>query len=388
MADIFDLIVIGAGPGGYVCAIRAAQLGLKVAIVEKRGAGGKKGPELGGTCLNVGCIPSKALLHVAQILREADDAAEWGIKYTKPKIDLDKVRKTTQDVVSKMTGGLGQLAKARKITYMQGRGAFIDSQTIRVHDQPGDHEDVTFDYAIVATGSRPSVVPHLAIESPRMMNSTDALELADVPETLLVIGGGYIGLELGTVYAALGSRVSVVDVLPRILAGADKDIAKALEKRMREITDAIYLETQVERIEEADDGLDVYMTGDDVPEKPMRFAKVLMSVGRKPNTSGIGLEETGAKINDQGFVEVDEQMRTADPKIFAIGDLVGPPMLAHKATCEGIVAAEVIAGQPSAFDAQCIPAVVFTDPEVAWVGVTDLERVVRIRTGESGREAI
>ena len=360
------VLVMGGGPGGYAAAFKAADLGLDVTLVDLD-------VNPGGTCLYRGCIPSKALLHVAQIFREAQDAAHWGISFDTPKVDLDRVRAATQEVVGKMTGGLGQLSKARTIQYVQGRASFLESTQVRVHDSAGNAKDIEYDYCILATGSRPATIPHLMIESDRVMNSTDALELPDVPESMLVIGGGYIGLELTTVYAALGSKVTVVDILPHILAGADRDLVKPLENRMNDITEAIHLETHVERLEEAEDGIDVYMSGPEIAEKPQRFSKVLMSVGRTPNSTGIGLENTDVKVDAKGFVEADDQLRTADPHILAIGDLIGQPMLAHKATREGIVAAEVVAGQKAVFDAQCIPAVVFTDPEVAWVGLTESE---------------
>ncbi len=361
-----EVVVIGGGPGGYAAAFMAADLGKQVTLVDL-----DENP--GGTCLYRGCIPSKALLHAAKILNEAKEAEHWGIHFETPRIDIDQLRATTQGVVSKLTGGLGQLSKARKITYLQGRASFIDSSQLRVHLTNGDIELVTFQDAILATGSRPATLAHLMTESPKVMNSTDALELEDVPERLLVIGGGYIGLELTTVYAALGSKVTVVDFALSILPGADKDLVRPLKKKMESICEAIYVGTGVKSLEDTGDGVLAVFDGEHIEQPEQTFDKVLISVGRKPNSSGVGLETTKVKVNDQGFVEVDAQLRTAEPHIFAIGDLVGQPMLAHKASHEGMVAAEVIAGHKVAFDKKCIPAVVFTDPEVAWVGLMEEE---------------
>ncbi len=361
-----SVVVVGGGPGGYAAAFAAADQGLNVTLVDL-----DENP--GGTCLYRGCIPSKALLHVADVLTGAREADAWGITFDAPKIDVDKLRNATNDVVSKMTGGLGQLCKARKIRLVQGRGSFLDSSTVRVHRVDGGEEDIRFDYAIAATGSRPAVIPSLMLESDRVMNSTDALKLEKIPKTLLVIGGGYIGLELGTVYAALGSKVTVVEMTDSLLPGADADLVKPLAQRVEELFHQVLLGTQVKKMEKTKSGIKVTLSGPNVDKNDQTFDRVLMCVGRKPNSSGIGLQNTKAVVNDHGFVEVDEQMRTADAKIFAIGDLVGQPMLAHKATHEGRVAAEVIAGHNVAYDAQVIPAVVFTDPEVAWVGLTENE---------------
>jgi dihydrolipoamide dehydrogenase len=361
-----SLVVLGGGPAGYAAAFTAADLGVDVTLVELD-------TNPGGTCLYRGCIPSKALLHVAKVIHEAEEATHFGLTFGKPKIDIDRVRAATQEVVQKMTGGLGQLCKARKVRFIKGRGAFLDSNSLHVVLAEGGELTLEFKNAIVATGSRPATLPHLMLDSDRMMDSTDALELASVPKTLLVIGGGYIGLELTTVYAALGSKVTVVDIAPTLLAGADADLIKPLATRMKEICEEIYLGTNIDKVEEAKNGIKVSFTFADGKKKTETYEKVLMSVGRKPNSGGIGLEKTKVVINEQGFVDVDQQMRTADPHIFAIGDLVGQPMLAHKGNAEGRVAAEVIAGKKSAFDVKCIPAVVFTDPEVAWVGITETE---------------
>ncbi len=369
MAEIVQttgVAVIGGGPGGYAAAFRAADLGLNVTLIDLD-------PNPGGTCLYRGCIPSKALLHVARVIQETKEAEFFGIHYGEPTIDLDRVREATRGVVAQMTAGLGQLGKARKISYIQGRASFLDSTSLRIHLADGTEQDLTFEHAILATGSRPSVIESLMLESDRVMNSTDALELPDIPETLLAIGGGYIGLELATVYAALGSRVTVVEMTSGLLPGADRDLVKPLAKHVAKLFDAIHLEARVETLEDAGDSIRATITGPGIEEGPQTFDRVLVSVGRTPNSSGIGLENTSIVVNEGGFVEVDEQLRTADPRIFAVGDLVGQPMLAHKGTREGIVAAEVIAGRKSVFEAQCIPAVVFTDPEVAWVGITETE---------------
>ncbi|MFP6583538.1 MAG: dihydrolipoyl dehydrogenase [Candidatus Hydrogenedentota bacterium] len=373
-----NVAVLGGGPAGYAAAFMAADLGLEVTLIELD-------TNPGGTCLYRGCIPSKALLHVAKVIHEAEEASHFGLNFGKPKIDIDRVREATREIVKKMTGGLGQLCKARKVRYIQGRGSFMDSHTLHISLAEGGEMTLGFENAIIATGSRPATLPHLALESDRMMNSTDALELESIPKTLLVIGGGYIGLELTTVYAALGSKVTVVDIAPTLLAGADADLVKPLAVRMKELCEAIHLETTINKLEETKTGIKVSLTFPDGKTKSHTFEKVLMSVGRKPNSSGIGLENTDVVETEQGFVEVDEQMRTAESHIFAIGDLVGQPMLAHKGNAEGRVAAEVIAGKKSAFDVRCIPAVVFTDPEVAWVGITEAEAKAADRAVNVGK---
>lgn len=370
--------VIGGGPAGYAAAFRAADLGLEVTLIDLD-------VNPGGTCLYRGCIPSKALLHVARVLREAEEAEFFGIHYDPPTIDLDRVREATRGVIAQMTSGLGQLSKARKITYLQGRANFLDSTTLRIHLEAGGEQDLLFEHAILASGSRPTIVPGLMLETDRVMTSTDALELPDIPGSLLVIGGGYIGLELATVYAALGSRVTVVEMLDGLLPGADRDLVRPLAKHVAAYFEQIHLEAKVDKLEDIRDGIRVSLSGPTIEESPQTFDRVLVSVGRSPNSSGVGLETTKAVVNKQGFVEVDSQMRTVDPNIFAIGDLVGQPMLAHKGTREGIVAAEVIAGGKSVFEPQCIPAVVFTDPELAWVGLTETEAKAQNRTIQVAR---
>ena len=373
-----QVLVIGGGPAGYAAAFRAADLGLEVTLVELDA-------NPGGTCLYRGCIPSKALLHVAKVIREAEDSAHFGVTYGKPKIDLDKVRETTQGIVSKMTRGLGQLCGARKINFVQGRATFTGSSAVDIELADGSSTSLSFDKCILATGSSPATIPALHLDSDRMIDSTGALALETLPKTLLVIGGGYIGLELATVYAALGSKITIVDIAPTLLAGADADLIKPLAARMKEISEAIHLSANIESIKEVKNGLKVTWNGPSITKKSQTFEKILMSVGRKPNSQGIGLEHTQVVVNEQGFVDADHQMRTADANIFAVGDLIGQPMLAHKGTAEGIVAAEVIAGQKSAFDRRCIPAVVFTDPEVAWVGITETEAKEQGRAVKVGK---
>jgi dihydrolipoamide dehydrogenase len=381
-----QLAVVGGGPGGYAAAFLAADLGLQVTLID---------PEAnpGGVCLYWGCIPSKALLHVARLLTETREAANWGIEFGEPKIDLDKLRGWKDKVVQQLTGGLGQLTKQRKINHIQGRATFLDAHSLKIEKTDGTEASLPFEHAIVATGSQPAVIPSLSLDSPRVMNSTGALELKDVPDTLLVIGGGYIGLELGTVYATLGSRVSVVEMMPGLLPGADRDLVKILAKRLEASFEAIMLNTTVAEMKKATNGIRIKFEGDDLKEPEQVFAKVLISVGRKPNSSGLGLENTKVEINERGFIKVNEQRRTAEPTIYAIGDVAGEPMLAHKASHEGKVAVETIAGHKVAFEPQAIPAVVFTDPEVAWCGLTETQakeekrsvKVVRFPWGASGR---
>jgi dihydrolipoamide dehydrogenase len=368
MADASNLniAIIGAGPGGYAAAFLAADLGLKVTLID---------PELnpGGVCLYRGCIPSKALLHVAKLIDETRHAKNWGIEYADPKIDITTLRSWKDGVIKKLTGGLGQLSKQRKVEYIQGRAAFDNSNTLRVTRANGSEDSLSFDRIIIATGSRPAIIPSLKLETPRMMDSTSALDISDVPSTLLVVGGGYIGLELGTVYAALGSKVSVVEMLPGLLPGADRDLVLPLHKRMEKIFDAILLNTTVAAVKEEPNGIRVTFDGPEVKEREKLFDKVLVSVGRKPNSEIPGLEKTQVKVSQRGFIQVNKQLQTDDPAIYAIGDVVGEPMLAHKAMHEGRTAAEAIAGHKVAFEPNAIPAVVFTDPEVAWCGLTDTQ---------------
>ena len=385
-ASNLQIAVIGGGPGGYAAAFLAADLGMKVTLID---------PELnpGGVCLYRGCIPSKALLHVAKLLDESRHAKNWGIEYADPKIDLPRLRSWKEGVIKKLTGGLGQLSKQRKVEYIQGRAAFENSNTLRVTRTDGREDSLTFNRIILATGSRPAIIPSLKLETPRMMDSTSALDLGDVPGTLLVIGGGYIGLELGTVYAALGSKVSVVEMLPGLLPGADRDLVLPLHKRMEKIFDSILLNTTVAAVKEEPSGIRVTFDGPEVKERERIFDKVLVSVGRKPNSEVPGLEKTQVKIGQREFIQVNKQLQTDDPAIYAIGDVVGEPMLAHKASHEGRTAVEAIAGHKVAFEPNAIPAVVFTDPEIAWCGLTETQaqkenreiKVARFPWGASGR---
>jgi dihydrolipoamide dehydrogenase len=388
MADTSNLhiAIIGGGPGGYAAAFLAADLGLKVTLID---------PELnpGGVCLYRGCIPSKALLHIAKLIDETRHAKNWGIDYSDPKIDLPRLRSWKEGVVKKLTGGLGVLSKQRKVEYIQGRAAFENSNTLRVSRTNGAEESLTFDRIVIATGSRPAIVPSLKLETPRMMDSTSALDLSEVPGTLLVVGGGYIGLELGTVYAALGSKVSVVEMLPGLLPGADRDLVLPLHKRIEKIFDSILLNTTVAAVKEEPNGILVTFDGPDVKEREKLFDKVLVSVGRKPNSEIPGLEKTQVKVGQRGFIQVNKQLQTDDPAIYAIGDVVGEPMLAHKASHEGRTAVEAIAGHKVAFEPNAIPAVVFTDPEIAWCGLTETQaqkdnrevKVAKFPWGASGR---
>jgi dihydrolipoamide dehydrogenase len=386
LADPKNIAVIGGGPGGYAAAFLAADLGMKVTLVDER-----ENP--GGVCLFVGCIPSKALLHVAEIITESAHAADFGIAFSKPKIDLDRLRTWKNGVVRRLTGGLGQLARQRKVTFIRGRASFVDSKTISIEKTEGGTERLSFDNIIIATGSRPATIPSLSIRSSRVMDSTGALALDDIPKNLLVIGGGYIGLELGSVYAALGTKVSVVEMTPGLLPGADRDLVRPLHQRLEKQFAAIMLNTRVAGVEEVTTGIRVRFEGENVKEPEQVFEKVLVSVGRKPNSEVPGLENTHVQRNARGFIEVDAQRRTADPAIFAIGDVVGEPMLAHKASHEGRVAVEAIAGHKTAWDPRAIPAVVFTDPEIAWCGLTETEaekqkreiKVARFPWAASGR---
>ncbi len=362
-----QLVVLGGGPGGYAAAFLAADLGLEVAIIEADS-------RLGGTCLLRGCIPSKALLHVARVISEAREMADWGVDYPAPKINVDKVRARKEEVIATLTGGLAQLAKRRNVRRITARGLFVDSQTLQLEGGDRatyDEERITFDHCILATGSVPAMPKMFDIKSDRVMDSTGALNLVDAPESLLVVGGGYIGLEMGSVYAELGTKVSVVELTDGLLPGADRDLVKPLEKRLRERFAAIDLSTKVTGVKDVGGRVEVAMEAADGSNKTTAtFDRVLVSVGRRPKSNGIGLENTKVKIDERGFVKVNAEQRTDDPHILAIGDVAGEPMLAHKASHEGKVAAEVLAGEPAAFDKAAIPAVVFTDPEIAWAGLT------------------
>ena len=363
-----QLVVIGAGPGGYAAAFAAADLGLQVALVD---------PEAnpGGVCLFRGCIPSKALLHVAKMIGEAKHAPAWGVTFGEPKIDLDKLRAYKDGVVAKMTGGLGQLNKARKVNYIQGTATFESSSRLSIDLVKGGKDTLDFQHAIIATGSRPTTIPGWTSKNGRVMDSTAALDLPDIPKSLLVVGGGYIGLELGSVYAALGTKVSVVEMTGGLLPGADRDLVTFLQRQLDKTLHKIMLNAKVTGMKDVKGGMEVTIEGEGLKddEKTQVFERVLVSIGRKPNIAVPGLDKTQVKISEKGFIKVDQTLRTDDPKIYAIGDVVGEPMLAHKASAEARVAVESIAGHDVVFEPQAIPAVVFTDPEVAWCGLTETE---------------
>ena len=361
-----QLVVLGGGPGGYAAAFMAADLGFDVTIVDREG-------KLGGVCLLRGCIPSKALLHVAKVIGESREMMDWGVELGTPKIDVEKMRARKQKVIQTLTGGLAQLAKKRKVRVIQADGILENSDSLRLSGgDPSTYEEgeaLSFDHLILATGSSPAMPSVFNIDNPRVVDSTGALELEDVPEKLLVVGGGYIGLELGTVYAELGTKVSVVELTDSLLMGADRDLVKPLQKRLELLFENIHLRTEVTALIDHGDQIEVVMAGELAATE--KFDRVLVSVGRRPNSRGIGLENTSVEIDQRGFVRTDQQQRTADPKIFAIGDVAGEPMLAHKASHQGKVAVEALAGEPAEFDKLAIPAVVFTDPEIAWAGVTE-----------------
>ena len=373
-----QLAVVGGGPGGYVAAFKAADLGVQVTLVEL-------GENPGGVCLYRGCIPSKALLHVSKLLNEAKEAAEWGITFGEPQIDFEKLNSWKDHVVGYLTGGLGQLARARKITYIRGRATFLDPHTLQIDRTDGGAEQLSFEHAILATGSCPTVIPTFDIGSERVMDSTSALELRLIPKSLLVVGGGIVGLELGTVYASLGSTVSVVEMLPGLVPPADRDLVVPLERRLEKLFDKIMVSTTVTQIAESADGIEVDFEDADGNTSSASYERLLISVGRTPNSRDLGLENTAVRVDERGFVQVDVQRRTAEPSIFAIGDVIGSG-LAHTASHEGAAAAEVIAGHDKvAFEPNAIPNVVYTDPEIAWCGLTEEEANQQGRAVEISR---
>jgi dihydrolipoamide dehydrogenase len=381
-----QLAVVGAGPGGYAAAFLAADLGLQVALID---------PEAnpGGVCVYRGCIPSKALLHVAKVIDESRHARSWGIEFGQPKIDLDKLRNHKDAVVGRLTAGTGQLVKYRKVQYLRGLTTIVDPHHLRVALKDGGEEQVQFGHAILATGSRPARVPGFPLDSPRIWDSTRALDLPEIPRSLLVVGGGYIGLELGSVYATLGSQVTVVEMTAGLLPGADRDLVDVLAKRIGQMMKAVLLNTRVTRLADESAGMRVGFEGPDVGVGEQVFDRVLVSVGRKPNSDIPGLDRTDVEIDPGGFIVVDAQRRTREPSVFAIGDVAGEPMLAHKASHEGRLAVEALTGQNVAFEPRAIPAVVFTDPEVAWCGLTEGQAakdkrtvtIARFPWGASGR---
>ena len=361
-----QLVVLGGGPGGYAAAFLAADMGMQVTLVEADA-------RLGGTCLLKGCIPSKALLHVARVVAEAREVDEWGVKYGAPSIDIATMRARKDKVIQNLSGGLKQLAKKRKVTVIQARATFEDSQTLKL--EGGDPATYTsdrlkFEHCILASGSIPAMPSAFKLPTDRVMDSTGALELADVPESLLVIGGGYIGLEMGTVYAELGTKVSVVELTPTLLPLADRDLVKPLHDRLNKLFAGIYLETKVTSLADADNAIEVGFE-DANGRRSEKFSRVLVSVGRRPNSAGLGLENTQVELDEEGFVIADDRQQTADPHISAIGDVAGEPMLAHKASHQGKVAVEALLDEPAAFHPAAIPAIVFTDPEIAWAGLTE-----------------
>lgn len=361
----YDLLVLGGGPGGYSAAFRAADLGLRVVLVERYAV-------LGGVCLNVGCIPSKALLHTAAVMEEALSLAGHGIAFEAPKIDLDALRAYKDGVVGKLTGGLAGMARARKVTVVTGNGQFLDPHSLAVRDADGNTQTLTFGSAIIAAGSQSVKLPFLP-DDPRVVDSTGALLLSSIPEKMLIVGGGIIGLEMGTVYSALGSRLDVVEMQSGLMQGADRDLVKVWQKMNARRFDNIMLDTKTVGAQAREDGIWVTFEGKNAPKEAQRYDLVLQAVGRVPNGKSIAADKAGVTVSDRGYIDVDKQMRTNIAHIFAIGDIVGQPMLAHKAVHEGHVAAEVIAGQKSFFDARVIPSVAYTDPEVAWVGLTEDE---------------
>lgn len=364
-----QIVVIGGGPGGYAAAFAAADRGMKVTLVSDE-------PKAGGVCLLRGCIPSKALLHVAKLINEARHASQWGITFGEPKIDLAKLRSFKESVIGKLSGGVAELCRRRKVEFIHARARFVDSQTIKLEASAGGPkpaaEQLNYDYAIIATGSSPAVPPVFRLDDKRVMDSTGALELADIPNNLLVVGGGYIGLEMGCVYAALGSKVTVVELTSGLLPGADRDLVGPLARRLQGQFAAVHLDTKVEKLEAKKEGIVATLTGANV-EPTKSFDRVLVSIGRRPNSANLGLENTKAKLDEKGFITVDRKLCTDDPHILAIGDVAGEPMLAHKASREAKVAIEALAGEPAEFDNVAIPAVVFTDPEIAWCGLTETQ---------------
>jgi len=379
-----ELIVLGAGPGGYAAAFHAADKGMRVAMVDAR-------EKPGGSCLYVGCIPSKTLLHVAKLITDAREAAPWGLQFAAPKVNVETLRAQSSKVVEGLGKNLAELAKRRNVEYLHSQARFEDSRTLRLQDGTLRR----FKHCIIATGSSPVQPPSLKLESKRIMDSTAALRLEEVPPSLLIVGGGYIGLELGSVYAALGSAVTVVEMTAGLLPGVDRELVRPLQVRLTSQFKKIYLNAKVAKLSETKEGIRATLEGEEVTEPEQVFGRVLVSVGRTPNSKDLGLEKTKVQVDERGFIRVDEQRRTTDESIYAIGDVAGEPMLAHKATHEGKIAAEAIAGEPAAFDSRAIPAVVFTDPEIAWCGLTETEakqrgrevKVVRFPWGASGRAA-
>ncbi len=386
--DRRELVVIGAGPGGYAAAFHAADLGIKVTLIDK-----KENP--GGVCLYKGCIPTKALLHLAKLITDAQKAKDFGVEFGKPNIDADKIRTWKDSVVRKLTGGLGQLCKKRNVEYIQATAKFTDGNTIEVKREKNSTERITFEHAILATGASPASIPNIPFEPGGVMDSTAALELESIPQSMLVIGGGYIGLELGSIYACLGTKVSVVEMTPGLMPGTDAELVKVLAKRLEKLFESIMLNTKVASISQEKDGFKAAFDGENIEKKEGFYEKVLVAVGRKPNSKDIGLENTNVGINDKGYVQTDKSCRTAEPSIYAAGDVAGPPQLAHKATHQAMVAAKVIAGNDAVFEPKVIPFVEYTDPEIAECGPSEKQakdsgrnvKVARFPWAASGRAA-
>lgn len=366
MSEPLRLAVIGAGPGGYTAAFRAADLGMRVSLIDEA-------PQPGGVCLYRGCMPSKALLHIAKVTTEARGASEWGIEFGEPQVDLQRLRTWKERVVEKLTGGLAQLSQQRAINYIQGRATLVDPHTIRVDGANGDVKTLSFDNAILATGSRPACLPGVPFDNECILDSTAALEIRKLPRNMLVVGGGYIGLELGSVYAALGTEISLVEMTSGLLPGVDRDLVSVLARKLNRDFKSLNLNTSVSEVTKGDTGVQVTLSGPDNNLSVQQFDAVLVSVGRVPNSNIDGLDQTRVEVDTRGFVAVDTQCRTAEPSLFAIGDLVGEPMLAHKAFHEGRVAVDALAGDDVKFEPMAIPAVVFTDPELAWCGLTETQ---------------
>lgn len=360
-----QVVVLGSGPGGYTAAFRAADLGQKVILVERYDS-------IGGVCLNVGCIPSKALLHAAKVMDEADSMSAHGIQYGKPKVDIEKLAAWKDSVVTRLTGGLKALAKQRKVEIVTGYGRFTGANTLSVEDSKGGQTAIQFEHCIIAAGSQPVKLPFIP-EDERIFDSTGALTLKQIPKNMLVLGGGIIGLEMATVYHQLGSQIDIVEFMPQLMNGADKDVVKPYQKWVGKRYNKIMLETKVVKVDAKKDGIYVTFEGKNAPEKPVKYDGVLVAVGRTPNGKAIDADKAGVNVDERGFIAVDKQMKTNVPHIYAIGDIVGQPMLAHKAVPQGKIAAEVIAGHKHYFEPACIPSVAYTDPEVAWVGVTENE---------------
>jgi dihydrolipoamide dehydrogenase len=386
--DTRKLIVIGAGPGGYAAAFHAADLGIKVTLIDL-----EENP--GGVCLYRGCIPTKALLHIAKVITDAQKAKDLGVEFGKPNIDVEKIRNWKNSVVRKLTGGLGQLCKSRNVEYIQGRAKFVNGNTVEVERKAGIAEKLTFENAILATGAVPATIPIVPMDMPGVMDSTSALELENIPQSMLIIGGGYIGLELGNVYACLGTRVTVVEMTSNLMPGSDEELIKVLAKRLGKLFESIMLNTKVAKLSREGNALTASFEGQSIEKEEGVYEKVLVAVGRKPNSANLGLENTKVVVNDRGFVEIDNKCRTKEPAIFAVGDITGVPLLAHRATHQGMVAAKAIAGIDAVFEPRAIPFVEYTDPETAECGLSEKQakaegknyRVTKFPWAASGRAA-